>query len=61
MNLIEKTNTVIIHYGCSGFEEPEHTIYWIGAVYFKDNEKTYFFEDGEETEMINRLKDQDLP
>ena len=56
MNLIEKTNTVIIHYGCSGFEESEHTIYWIGAVYFKDNEKTYFFEDGEETEMINRLK-----
>jgi len=57
MNLIEKTNTVIIHYGCSGFEEPEHIIYWIGAVYFKDNEKTYFFEDGEETEMINRLKE----
>jgi hypothetical protein len=56
MSLTEKPNTVIIHYGCSAFEELEHTIYWVGAVYFENNEKAYFFENGNEVEIINSLK-----
>jgi len=28
MNLSERTNTVILHYGCADFNKPVHTIFW---------------------------------
>ena len=37
MNLSERTNTVILHYGCADFNKPVHTIFWIGAIYY-DNQ-----------------------
>jgi hypothetical protein len=51
-----KEDSVIIHYGCSDFEKPEHIIFWVGAVYFNQGQKEYFFADGEEIEIIQELK-----
>ena len=56
MELPNKEDTVIIHYGCSDFKKPEHIIFWVGAVYFNQGQKEYFFEDGEEIEIIKKLK-----
>jgi hypothetical protein len=54
MTLTDKSNTIIIHYGCSDFKSPKHEIYWIGAVYYIDGEKKYFFLNGEEEEELIR-------
>jgi hypothetical protein len=56
MNLTENKDTVIIHYGCSSFNKKKHEIYWIGAIYYLNNEKTYFFEDGKEKDIIELFK-----
>ena len=56
MELPNKEDTVIIHYGCSDLKKPEHIIFWVGAVYFNQGQKEYFFEDGEEIEIIQNLK-----
>tara|TARA_B100001559_G_scaffold290259_1_gene269180 strand:- start:488 stop:748 length:261 start_codon:yes stop_codon:yes gene_type:complete len=39
---------VIVHYGSSAFEKPAHQIYWIGAVYYENDQKKYFFADKDE-------------
>ena len=39
MNLSERKNTVIIHYGCTDFNKPVHTIFWIGAIYYDNKIK----------------------
>lgn len=51
-----KEDSVIIHYGCQDFKKPEHIIFWVGAVYFNQGQKKYFFENGEEIEIIQELK-----
>ena len=33
MNLSERKNTVILHYGCADFNKPVHTIFF--SVFFK--------------------------
>mgnify|MGYP005636821385 FL=1 len=55
-SLPENKDTVIIHYGCSSFDKKKHQIYWIGAIYYLNNEKTYFFEDGKEKDIIELFK-----
>lgn len=55
-SLPENKDTVIIHYGCSSFNKKKHEIYWIGAIYYLNNEKTYFFEDGKEKDIIELFK-----
>ena len=39
---------VIVHYGSSVFEKPAHQIFWIGAVYYENDQKKYFFADKDE-------------
>ena len=56
MNLSENSNTVIIHYGCSDFEKSDHIIFWIGAIFFVKDQKVYFFEDGNELEILEKFK-----
>ena len=46
MDLAKKLNIVVTHYGCSDFNKTDHTIFWIGAIAFVDDEKVYFFENG---------------
>ena len=55
-SLPENKDTVIIHYGFSSFNKKKHEIYWIGAIYYLNNEKTYFFEDGKEKDIIELFK-----
>ena len=43
---------VIVHYGSSAFEKPEHQVYWIGAVYYENDQKKYFFADKDEKYII---------
>jgi len=42
-SLPAKDNIVIVHYGCSNFEEDKHQVLWIGCIHFIENEKTYFY------------------
>ena len=56
MNLSERKNTVIIHYGCADFNKPVHTIFWIGAIYYDNQVKNYFFENGNERDIIERFR-----
>jgi hypothetical protein len=39
---------LIVHYGSSAFETSEHQVYWIGAVYYENGQKKYFFADKDE-------------
>ena len=39
---------LIVHYGSSAFETSEHQVYWIGAVYYENDQKKYFFADKDE-------------
>ena len=55
MNLSNRQNTVVLHYGCADFNKPIHTIFWIGAIYYENQIKNYFFESG--SELRNKLKD----
>jgi len=55
--LPNKKETVIIHYGCSDFKKSDHVVFWIGAIFFDNGEKEYFFPEGEETEKIQKLAD----
>ena len=56
MNLSERKNTVIIHYGCADFNKPVRTIFWIGAIYYYNQVKNYFFENGNERDIIERFR-----
>ena len=56
MDLANKTNIVVTHYGCSDFNKTDHTIFWIGAITFVDDEKVYFFENGNELEILEKYK-----
>ena len=56
MNLSERKNTVILHYGCADFNKPVHTIFWIGAIYYDNQVKNYFFENGNERDIIERFR-----
>ena len=56
MNLSERTNTVILHYGCADFNKPVHTIFWIGAIYYDNQVKKYFFESRSEKSIIEEFK-----
>ena len=56
MNLSERKNTVIIHYGCADFNKSVHTIFWIGAIYYDNQVKKYFFENGNERDIIERFR-----
>ena len=56
MNLSERKNTVIIHYGCTDFNKPVHTIFWIGAIYYDNQVKKYFFENGNERDIIEQFR-----
>lgn len=48
-SLPAKDNIVIVHYGCSNFEEDKHKVLWIGCIHFIENEKTYFYHSDEIT------------
>jgi hypothetical protein len=48
MNLSNRQNTVVVHYGCADFNKPVRTIFWIGAIYYDNQVKKYFFESGSE-------------
>ena len=48
MKLTSKNNIIIVHYGCSPFETTEHKVYWIGATYYENDQKKYFFVDKDE-------------
>ena len=56
MILSEKHNTVILHYGCSDFNKPVHTVFWIGAIYYDNQVKKYFFENGNERNIIEQFR-----
>jgi hypothetical protein len=56
MNLSERKNTVILHYGCADFNKPVHTIFWIGAIYYENKVKKYFFENRNERDIIERFR-----
>ena len=43
---------VLVHYGSSAFEKSEHRVYWIGAVYYENDQKKYFFADKDEKYII---------
>ena len=43
MNLSNRQNTVVLHYGCADFNKSVHTIFWIGAIYYDNQVKKYFF------------------
>lgn len=54
-NILPNENEyVITHYGCSNFENETHQIFWIGAIYFENNTKKYFFENGTEIDIIKK-------
>ena len=46
---------VIIHYGCTIFEDKKHKIHWIGAISHDPNKK-YFFKNNDEVNMIEELR-----
>ena len=52
MKLPSTKDVVIIHYGCSDFRESRSIIFWIGAIHYINNEKVYFFADGNEEYLI---------
>lgn len=56
MNLSERHKTIIVHYGCADFKKSVHTIFWIGAIYYENQIKKYFFENGNEIEIIERFR-----
>lgn len=56
MNLSDRQNTVILHYGCADFNKPVHTIFWIGAIYYDNQVKNYFFENSNEKDIIECFK-----
>jgi hypothetical protein len=58
ITLPPKETVIITHYGCADFEKPEHEIFYIGAIYFENGSKKYFYKDGEtETENIQAYFD----
>lgn len=56
MNLPNRQNTVVLHYGCADFNKSVHTIFWIGAIYYDNEVKKYFFESGSEESIIEEFK-----
>lgn len=52
MTLPNKEDVIITHYGCSDFTNEMHTVFWLGAIYFENGNKTYFFVSGNEEENI---------
>lgn len=56
MKLTDKENTIIIHYGCNDFDKPKRTIFWISCVHYIEGEKVYFYEDGNEVDIIEKFK-----
>ena len=56
MNLPNRQNTVVVHYGCADFNKPIRTIFWIGAIYYDNQVKKYFFESGSEKSIIEEFK-----
>ena len=56
MTLPLKKKFIIVHYGCSSFEKNDHEIYWIGAVYYKNEQKKYFFSEGDEIVSIESFE-----
>ncbi|PWH10162.1 hypothetical protein DEJ39_07655 [Bacteroidetes bacterium SCGC AAA795-G10] len=53
--LIDTKDSLIVHYGSSTFEISEHQVYWIGAVYYENDQKKYFFADKDEKDSIERF------
>ena len=56
MILSERKNTDILHYGCADFNKPIHTIFWVFAIYCDNQGKKYFFENGNERDIIERIR-----
>lgn len=56
-NLPDYTDLIITHYGCSEFAENDSMIYWIGAIYYEDGAKRYFYPAGNEQEIIEQYSD----
>lgn len=56
-NLPDYTDLIITHYGCSEFAENDSIIYWIGAIYYEDGAKRYFYPAGNEQEIIEQYSD----
>lgn len=52
MNLPNKENVIITHYGCSDFGKEIHTVFWIGAVFYNNGKKRYFYVYGNEQDNI---------
>ena len=42
MNLPNRQNTVVVHYGCADFNKTVDIIFWIGAIYYDNQVKKYF-------------------
>ncbi|MCI2228983.1 hypothetical protein MC378_07375 [Polaribacter sp. MSW13] len=56
-NILPKIeNCIIIHYGCSNFEDLKNQIFWIGAIHYNPT-KSYFFVNDNEVKMIEKLRD----
>ena len=55
MNLSNRQNTVVLHYGCADFNKSVRTIFWIGAIYYDNELKKYFFESGNEKSIIEEF------
>lgn len=52
MNLPNKENVIITHYGCSDFNLKMNIVFWIGAIYFENGQKKYLFLDGNEIDIL---------
>lgn len=57
MELPISDDVLITHYGCSDFSSDTHNVFWIGAVYYKNSKKIYFFVSGNEEENIKEYYD----
>lgn len=56
-NVLPSLNeSIIVHYGCSEFNNPVHKVFWIGAINHT-SKKEYFFSNGEEVSIIDKFNE----
>jgi len=56
-NVLPSLNeSIIVHYGCSEFNNPVHKVFWIGAIN-QTSKKEYFFSNGEEVSIIDKFNE----
>lgn len=52
MNLPNKENVIITHYGCEDFNNHSNIVFWLGAIYFEKGKKKYFYASDNEKDNI---------